>query len=230
MKKHSILLSVSILFALALSTTLSAQDSGCKVLMESISGTYIGDCKKGLADGHGKAQGTDSYEGQFRKGLPNGTGTYIWSTGETYTGQWKKGIREGQGKYVFNSLGRDSVLTGYWKDNKYVGEKPLDPYVIEYRNSIGRVSCMRVGPRPYVRYVFSRNGEPSNQLIGGLLLQGSSGSEKTSTSFTGFEQVTFPFSGKVTFKAPNAWMAATLNCELRLTINEPGSWVVTIYF
>ena len=149
MKKHSILLSVSILFALVLSATLSAQDSGCKVLMESISGTYIGDCKKGLADGHGKAQGTDSYEGQFRKGLPNGTGTYIWSTGETYTGQWKKGIREGQGKYVFNSLGRDSVLTGYWKDNKYVGEKPLDPYVIEYRNSIGRVSCMNIPSKPY---------------------------------------------------------------------------------
>jgi len=230
MKKQSIFLSLSIIFFLALAATLNAQEKDCKVLMKSISGTYSGGCKKGLANGYGKAQGTDSYEGQFKKGWPNGTGTYKWSTGETYTGDWINGVRDGKGKYVSNAQGRDSVLSGYWKHDKYVGEKPFQSYVIEYRNSIGRVSCIRVGDRPYIRYVFSRNGEPSNQLIGGLLLQGSSGSEKTSTSFTGYEQVTFPFSGKVTFTAPNAWMSATLHCELRLTINEPGSWVVTMFF
>ena len=206
-----------------------AQDKDCKVLMQNIGDFYDGDCRRGLAEGNGKASGIDSYNGHFRKGLPDGQGTYIWATGEKYTGEWKKGLREGRGIYNFKSHGRDTVITGIWREDKYMGEKIVDPYVIEYRNSIGRVSCMRVGDRPYVKYVFSRNGAPSNG-ISNLLLQGSSGSEKMSASFTGFEQVEFPFKGKVSYQAPNSWMSAILNCELRIVINEPGSWVVTMFY
>ncbi|MDZ7607199.1 MAG: hypothetical protein U5K79_16780 [Cyclobacteriaceae bacterium] len=49
-----------------------------------------GECKKGLANGQGNAKGTDEYEGQFKDGLPHGTGTYIWANGDVYTGAWKK--------------------------------------------------------------------------------------------------------------------------------------------
>jgi hypothetical protein len=115
------------------------------------------------------------------------------------------------------------------KGDKNIGERALAPYVIEYRNSIGRVSCIKMGNRPYVKYKFSRNGEESNN-ISDLLMQGSSGSERTGTSFTGFEQVTFPFKGKVTFKAPSSFMTSILTCELRLVINDPGSWIVTIFY
>ncbi|MBW6500831.1 MAG: hypothetical protein K0B05_05495 [Bacteroidales bacterium] len=215
------------------SAALSAQSS-CKVLLPALAGSYNGECKKGLADGRGEATGMDQYNGEFKKGFPDGVGTYLWQTGEIYTGEWKKGLRHGKGELSFKYLDRDSVLSGVWKDDKYMGERLLQPYVIEYRNSIGRVSCIKVGDRPYVRYKFSRGGEESDsrtsENIRDLLMQGSSGSEKAGTGFTGFEQVTFPFQGKLTFKAPNALMTATLNCELRFTINEPGSWVVTIYY
>ncbi len=203
--------------------------NNCKVLMAGIGDTYKGSCKKGLADGHGEASGIDKYKGQFKKGLPDGTGTYTWQSGDTYTGEWKKGLRDGRGKYIFKYMGRDSVISGLWKDDKYAGENLPAPFIVEYRNSIGRVSCIKVGERPYVKYVFSRNGAPSNN-ISELLLRGSSGSEKMYSSFTGFEQVTFPFTGKVSFKAPNSWMSAIINCELRLVINEPGSWVVTMFY
>ncbi len=206
----------------------TAQDN-CKVLMESIGNFYKGTCKKGLADGYGEASGIDSYNGHFKKGLPDGQGTYIWATGEKYIGDWKKGLREGHGKYTYKSRGRDTLINGIWKEDKYLGEKVVEPYVIEYRNSIGRVSCVKVGDRPYVKYVFSRNGAPSNG-ISNLLLQGSSGSEKMSASFTGFEQVEFPFKGKVSYNAPNSWMTAILTCELRLVINVPGSWIVTMFY
>jgi hypothetical protein len=126
-------------------------------------------------------------------------------------------------------MGRDSVISGAWKEDKYIGERPVAPYVIEYRNSIGRVTCMKVGERPYVKYKFSRNGGESNN-ISNLVMQGSSGSESNSASFSGFEQVIFPFKGKVVFYAPNAFMAATLTCEVRITINEPGSWIVTMFY
>jgi len=226
MKK--LILFAGIAIITAYTSAIFAQDN-CKVLMPGIGDTYTGSCKKGFADGQGEASGIDQYKGQFKKGLPNGTGTYIWQTGESYTGGWKMGLREGHGKYVFKSQGRDSVISGMWKGDKFIGENPPAPYVIEYRNSIGRVSCIKVGERPYVKYVFSRNGSESNN-ISDLLLQGSSGSERMNSSFTGFEQVTFPFTGKVSFKAPNSWMSATITCELRLVINEPASWVVTMFY
>jgi hypothetical protein len=205
-----------------------AQDK-CKVLMTEISGSYNGSCKKGLADGPGEAIGIDRYKGEFKKGLPNGVGTYIWHTDQAYSGEWKRGLRDGKGKYTIKYMGRDSTISGIWREDKYIGQQELKPYVIEYRNSIGRVTCMKIGDRPYIKYIFSRNGGASNN-INNLLLQGSSGSESNTTAFTGFEQVTFPFNGKVTFTAPNSFMTSILYCELRLVINESGSWIVTMFY
>jgi len=197
--------------------------------MKEISGSYSGECKKGLADGKGEAKGVDRYIGAFKKGLPDGNGTYIWHTDQTYSGEWKRGLRDGKGKYTNKYMGRDSTISGIWREDKYIGETDIETYIIEYRNSIGRVSCIKIGDRPYVKYVFSRNGGPSNN-ISNLLLQGNSGSESNSSAFTGFEQVTFPFKGKVTFNAPNSFMTSILFCELRLVINEPGSWIVTMFY
>jgi hypothetical protein len=208
----------SILFADVLSQV------DCSVLLTAISGNYAGDCKNGLADGFGLATGEDYYKGDFVKGLPDGKGIYTWKNGATYEGEWKKGMRNGYGIYSYRFQNTDSILEGEWKNDKYIGKKALAPYVIEYRNNIGRVSCIRTGDRPYVRYVFSRTG------VSDLMLQGSSGTETMIDSFTGFEQVTFPFKGILRFYAPNAWMSAMLDCELRLTINKPGAWVVTISF
>lgn len=43
------------------------QTAACRVLLPEIADYYEGGCKKGLADGIGKAQGTDQYEGSFKK-------------------------------------------------------------------------------------------------------------------------------------------------------------------
>jgi len=201
----------------------------CKVLLPALTGKYTGDCKAGLADGTGEAVGEDFYKGEFVKGLPDGKGTYLWKNGAIYTGEWKKGMRHGKGRYEFIYQDSDSILDGDWRNDKYMGVKALRPYIIEYRNGIGRVSCMKVGDRPYVKYKFSRGGA-ENYSISNLLMQSSSGSERTTGEFTGYEQVEFPFWGKITFSAPNAFYTATLSCELRLTINEPGAWIVTISY
>jgi hypothetical protein len=218
----------TLILLVACYSAINAQ-TDCKVLKPEIAGSYVGSCKQGLADGMGEATGEDFYKGEFVKGLPDGEGNYVWKNGATYKGQWKKGFRDGNGTYSFRSSGKDSTLTGKWKNDKYVGNPNSTPYVIEYRNSIGRVSCARVGDRPYVKYKFTRNGGELNS-ISNLLMQGSSGSESNSTAFTGFEYVTFPFKGKVNFNAPSAFQTSMLTCELRLTISEPGSWVVTIFY
>ncbi len=122
---------------LLFSNSLEAQDTGCKVLLPSISGSYQGKCKKGLAQGKGVAVGTDRYEGYFYRGLPQGNGTYTWADGSYYTGQWNKGLREGKGTMVYPEEGADSVVTGFWKNDRYIGAKFIAPYKIN--RSIGVV-------------------------------------------------------------------------------------------
>jgi hypothetical protein len=225
MKKLIFVFSVISFFVLC--TNLYPQGN-CKVLLPAIGDTYTGSCKQGMADGKGEAFGVDQYKGEFKKGLPDGIGTYIWQNGNKYEGEWKKGLREGEGKFTFTVNGRDSIVAGIWKEDKYVGKKEPPQYVITYKNSISRVSFVRVGDVPNVEYKFSRAGISSD--IYQVVMQGSSGSELQETNFVGFERVMFPFTGSVRFVAPNALNSATINYELKFVINKPGTWIVTMYY
>ena len=88
-------LTLIFIFCLSLMHGFSQQE--CKVLKKEIAATYDGECKNGLAHGQGKAEGTDIYEGGFKKGLPCGLGTYTWANGDVYAGDWRKGLRNGWG-------------------------------------------------------------------------------------------------------------------------------------
>ncbi|MRR22815.1 hypothetical protein EG830_07530 [bacterium] len=213
--------------------------NNCKVLKQGIDSIYAGECKQGLANGQGVASGIDWYNGEFKKGLPEGIGTYIWKNGDKYEGEWKKGLRDGTGKYTVVRNGRDSVVAGIWESDKYIGEERIAPYVIQYRNGVSRVSCVRSGDQPQrIYYKFTRGGSTSENTspISDLLLQGSSGNESSSSNYFGFDDVTFPFEGKVKFTAPSALSspgsptAVMLNYELNFVINQPGAWMVTIYY
>jgi hypothetical protein len=98
---------------------------------ESVKGTYTGDCKKGKAHGKGKSVGTDTYEGEFKNGLPDGEGTYTWENKNVFEGKYVKGLREGKGTMTIKRQGaNDSLLVGFWKKDVYVGknEKPWQVY------------------------------------------------------------------------------------------------------
>jgi len=124
-KNQILILAITILFA----SHGYAQDE-CKVNLEAIAGSYEGGCKKGLAEGHGTAKGEDTYIGDFKKGLPHGTGTYTWANGDVYVGEFKKGRKEGEGKLTVG-LGGDQKKeqTGFWVKDKYIGQSK-DPYEI----------------------------------------------------------------------------------------------------
>ncbi len=104
--------------------------SECTVAVENLKGTYTGDCKNGLADGKGKATGKDMYEGNFKKGYPEGEGTYTFENKSYFRGNFKKGKMWGAGEfhYVKQDMA-DSIVTGFWEKDSYVGENEK-PYVI----------------------------------------------------------------------------------------------------
>lgn len=201
---------------------------GCVVLKDEISTVYKGNCKDGLAHGNGEAFGVDHYTGHFKKGYPDGVGTYSWSTGEVYKGQWKKGMRHGNGAFSFFINSKDTTIVGRWEKDKYVkSEKSSSSYKITYKNNIGRVTMIRIGPGNQVRCKFLRHG--GEIAVGNLMILGDSGTTSTFRQFTGFEHIEFPLKGKITFSVINDFNTATLNCELSFIIYEPGSYIISIF-
>ena len=105
----------------------TAYSQTCEVDKESLKGTYTGDCKKNKAHGKGKAVGMDTYEGEFKNGIPDGHGTYTWSNKNVFEGKYIKGLREGKGTMTMKREGaQDSIVEGFWKKDVYIGknEKP----------------------------------------------------------------------------------------------------------
>src|SRR5215203_389222 len=101
----------------------TAYSQTCEVDKESLKGTYMGDCKKNKAHGKGKAIGTDTYEGEFKNGIPDGYGTYTWNNKNIFEGKYIKGLREGKGTMTIKREGAQaSVIDGFWKKDVYIGK------------------------------------------------------------------------------------------------------------
>jgi hypothetical protein len=61
----------------------------------------------------------DTYSGDWRYGLPNGKGTFIWASGRVYVGEFKDGKRNGQGTY---GLANGDKYVGEFKDGMFDGQ------------------------------------------------------------------------------------------------------------
>jgi hypothetical protein len=132
-----------LLFAITISNVY-AQNADCSVLLDSLKGTYTGECKNGKANGQGKAVGINSYDGEFKNGLPEGQGKYTWGNGNYYYGGWKKGLKDGKGELHQFENGKETRVTGYWKKDNYKGEYE-NPYVITNTTSdIGRLQVTKM--------------------------------------------------------------------------------------
>ena len=211
-----------------LSISLPAQKTDCKVLKHEISEKYDGKCKDGLAHGKGKAVGFDTYEGMFNKGMPSGKGTYTWANGDTYTGEWEQGYRHGEGTLKFKEDGRDSVLTGMWSYDNYVGPFIPKPRVI-HQVSVDRYTFRKSGGiKNRVLVNLYQNGM-RNIDIENFTIASTSGTLTKLGESTGFDNIIFPVEIKVSYNTWNKVRAVRIYVVFEFEISEPADWVVDIH-
>jgi hypothetical protein len=215
--RHRFIIVTSIcgsLMAFTSSSLLAQKGDECKVLLESISGEYEGECKKGLAHGTGISVGTDTYEGGFKKGLPEGKGKYTWSNGDVFEGSFKKGLKEGEGKITYSAgKAEDSVLTGFWKKDEYMGLYEHPYKVLAKTSPVNRIVVRKLA------------SSPNDILIRGEMdMLREKGLNSSYFNGEGFDNVQFPFT--VDMEASHA----NVPFSFAVVIYEPGRWEIVLNF
>lgn len=195
MKLFKMLLALCIQF-----TCINSFSQECIVVPEALKGTYEGGCEKGKAFGPGKANGADSYAGEFKNGLPEGMGKYTWSNQNYYIGNWKKGLRDGRGVMHFSrKASTDSIMEGYWRRDKYLGFYEKAYEVVSNTSRVNRINC-RISDKDGEDIIISvsKIGEGIVSISSISILRGTFYSQNTqrltNMSITNIKQVTFPFS------------------------------------
>ncbi|MEO7264504.1 MAG: hypothetical protein ABIW38_06300 [Ferruginibacter sp.] len=220
----------SLLFVLFF--TLQVKSQECEVALASIKGNYEGECKNGKAEGQGKSAGTDTYEGIFKAGLPNGPGKYIWNNGNIFSGNWVKGSKQGQGVLIYKTASNtDSTVEGFWKKDKYMGLYE-EPYrVIRKSVHVTSLQARKVNSsqKQVEIYLDSETGKgysgvARNPVLTDVSILNGSYVKLTQLPNMGkkvvyiMEEITFPFKGLFTVD----------NDVFEIEFLEPGKWTVEV--
>ena len=93
-----------------------------KVLIHYDYGVYDGEWRDGDKNGTGTMTWTDGdcYVGQFLEGTMHGKGKFTWSNGDVYEGDWVGGKMQGVGKLTWGN--KCEYYDGEWADSERHGK------------------------------------------------------------------------------------------------------------
>jgi hypothetical protein len=131
---------------------------------------------------------------------------------------------EGEGKMVYP----DSVVTGFWKEDKYMGIKEISPYAIISSMSVSRSTITKTKSGNYSVKIQIKQGGTDNVSIEDFSLAYDSGSEFRNGNYYGIENVRFPLNVKVMYRSWNQLRTSQYNVIFEFIINEAGGWDVII--
>ncbi|MHC1706021.1 MAG: hypothetical protein AB9842_00730 [Bacteroidales bacterium] len=223
--KSKFILSITIFFFFVIFQTFSQEN--CKVLKPEISGIYKGECKNGLANGKGIAEGIDKYEGRFKNGLPHGKGKYTWASGDTYNGHWGKGMKHGEGVYKFKNNEGDSILTGIWENDIFIKKIMPPPYKVFIARDFDKYSINKTNEGNKVSLKFRQLGMQNNDISNFTFFVDNGSYQKVGNTHV-YTQVMFPVQVKITYTTKNKLKTADISPVLELIINEPGDWEIVL--
>ena len=96
------------------------QGRGCMLYKDGM--TFVGYFDKGTKANYGKLfnkEGVLLYDGEYKKCIRNGNGTFYYPGGLKYVGEFENGIREGKGIFYWDD---GTYWNGTFKDNEMDGE------------------------------------------------------------------------------------------------------------
>jgi hypothetical protein len=226
---------VTLIMAITISLAVFPQNT-CKVLVKELEGQYNGECKKGLANGEGAAQGTDTYHGSFKKGLPHGFGVYAYSNGSTYIGSFKKGIRDGYGLMNDMSTGVKVMHYGLWVAGKLVIQNDARGlYKVDNLSGAKMIIPVVKMGNEYKHQIFlefTENGSPtktatieSYKISSGEYVENIDRTYNREIQFTNIE--VFPVSLELDYLYKQFdWR--NQNCSFKVTLFVPGEWTIKL--
>jgi len=201
------------------------QEVAGPVLKKEISGKYEGELKKGLAHGEGIATGLDTYTGHFNKGLPDDKGTYTFSNGDVYRGEFSRGLFNGRGVFTYKKASGDSIVEGYWEAGKYVGKTMVAPYEISNKTGSVNPSVINLGDGNRVEIVVM---DPYNKYIIPQIIATGQFTLQTYYARNLFADAVFPLSFDIRYSCTNKMRSGTIDSTIRIKINKPGNWQITL--
>ena len=97
---------------------------GASLIESGMVGCISGDCESGNGVFIYR-EGAARYEGEFKEGMPDGTGHCLYSNGDRYRGEWANGAFEGKGSLYLRD---NTIVSGYWRAGEYIGKEAPQDY------------------------------------------------------------------------------------------------------